>query len=129
MKVSKRDYNSNYGPLVIHNKKDSIKNEEACAIRMRHPTKIPAIVDRYEREYALPYLSKRKFLVPEEITMCQFQSLIRSRLKVSPNKAIFLLVNNRSMVPLSKTLSEIYYEYRSDDGFLYITYSSQEVFG
>lgn len=87
------------------------------------------IVERYSKETDLPHLEKRKFLVPQEFTMSQFISIIRSRMKVGPTKALFFLVNNRSLVSLSKTLAEIYAENRSEDGFLYIHYASQEVFG
>lgn len=87
------------------------------------------IVERYSKEMDLPQLEKRKFLVPQEFTMSQFISIIRSRMRIGPNKAIFFLVNNRSLVSLSKSLAEIYAENRSDDGFLYINYASQEVFG
>lgn len=47
-------------------------------------------------------------------------------MKVGPTKALFFLVNNRSLVSLSKTMAEIYAENRNDDGFLYIQYASQE---
>lgn len=119
-----RDHNSN----MYHPKKGS-SEEESAAIRMRFPTKIPIIVERYSKETDLPQLEKRKFLVPQEFTMSQFVSIIRSRMKVGPTKALFFLVNNRSLVSLSKTLAEIYAEHRSEDGFLYIHYASQEVFG
>jgi len=39
------------------------------------------IVERYERETSLPLLDKRKFLVPQEITMSQFVAIIRYVLK------------------------------------------------
>lgn len=87
------------------------------------------IVERYSKETDLPVLDKRKFLVPQELTMSQFISIIRNRMKVPPSKALFFLVNNRSLVALSKSLDEIYAENRDDDGFLYIYYASQEVFG
>lgn len=90
---------------------------------------VQIIVERYSKETELPHLEKRKFLVPQEFTMSQFISIIRSRMKVGPTKALFFLVNNRSLVSLSKSLAEIYAENRSEDGFLYIHYASQEVFG
>nr|CAD7202380.1 unnamed protein product [Timema douglasi] len=77
----------------------------------------------------LPRLDKTKFLVPQEITMSQFVSIIRNRMQLGSTQAFYLLVNNRSMLSLSKTLAEVYNEYRADDGFLYLTYASQEVFG
>lgn len=67
--------------------------------------------------------------MPQELTMSQFVSIIRNRMKIGPTKTLFLLVNNRSMVSLSKSLAEIYCENRNSDGFLYVTYASQEVFG
>lgn len=48
---------------------------------------------------------------------------------ISSSQALYLLVNNRSMVSLSLTLAEVYSEHACPDGFLYITYASQEVFG
>lgn len=90
---------------------------------------IQIIVERYYKEVELPHLNKRKFLVPQELTMSQFVCIIRNRMKIGQSKALFLLVNNRSMISLSRTIAEIYSEYLHDDGFLYITYTSQEVFG
>ncbi|CAD7093361.1 unnamed protein product [Hermetia illucens] len=129
-KHGKRDVNANnFNSLYATSDKGYQKTDEACAIRLRFPTKIPIIVDRYAREYELPYLNKRKFLVPQEITMAQFLLIIRNRLNISHNKALFLLVNNRTLVPMSKSITEVYEQHRSDDGFLYMTYTSQEVFG
>lgn len=96
---------------------------------MLYPTKVPVIVERYNNEADLPTLNKKKFLVPQEITMSQFLTIIKKRLEIGPTKALFLLINSRTLAPLSKTLAEIYSEHRNTDGFLYITYSSQEVFG
>lgn len=87
------------------------------------------IIERFYKEVDLPHLDKRKFLVPQELTMCQFISIIRHRMRISPNRALYLIVNDRSMVSLSRTIAEIYAEHRNFDGFLYVTYASQEVFG
>lgn len=48
---------------------------------------------------------------------------------MNQNQALYLLVNNRSMLSLSLTLAEVYAEHSNPDGFLYVTYASQEVFG
>lgn len=53
----------------------------------------------------------------------------RNRIRLSSTQALYLLVNNRSMMSLSLTLAEVYAEHSESDGFLYITYASQEVFG
>jgi len=99
------------------------------AIRNRFPTKIPIIVQRFSKENHLPQLDKSKFLVPQEITMSQFLTIIRNRMRITSTQSLYLLVNNRSMISLSLTLAEVYSEYAGADGFLYVTYASQEVFG
>jgi microtubule-associated protein 1 light chain len=50
-------------------------------------------------------------------------------MQLGSTQAFYLLVNNRSMLSLSKTMAEVYSEHQDDDGFLHVTYASQEVFG
>ncbi|KAL1501974.1 hypothetical protein ABEB36_007192 [Hypothenemus hampei] len=106
-----------------------IRKEEVMAIRTRFPNKIPVIVEKYWKEHQLPELNKSKFLVPQDITMAQFQSIIRNRMQMGQNQALYLLVNERSMLSLSLTLGQVYSEHAGPNGFLHITYASQEVFG
>ena len=51
--------------------------EEVQGIRAKFPNKIPVIVERFHKERALPALDKTKFLVPQELTMSQFVTIIR----------------------------------------------------
>ncbi|KAI1287671.1 Microtubule-associated proteins 1A/1B light chain 3C [Halotydeus destructor] len=105
------------------------RREEVAGIRAKFPTKIPVIVERYHKETSLSVLDKTKFLVPQELTMSQFVTIIRNRMQISSTQAFYLIVNNKSMASMSKTLAEVYRENRDEDGFLYITYASQEMFG
>ncbi len=51
--------------------------EEVQGIRAKFPNKIPVIVERFHKERALLALDKTKFLVPQELTMSQFITIIR----------------------------------------------------
>nr|XP_005539719.2 microtubule-associated proteins 1A/1B light chain 3C [Macaca fascicularis] len=107
----------------------AIRQEEVAGIRAKFPNKIPVVVERYPRETFLPLLDKTKFLVPQELTMTQFLSIIRSRMVLRASEAFYLLVNNKSLVSTSVTMAEIYRDYKDEDGFVYMTYASQETFG
>lgn len=74
-------------------------------------------------------MDKTKFLVPQELTMSQFVTIIRNRMSLAPTQAFYLIVNNKSLASMSTTLAEVYKEEKDEDGFLYMTYASQEMFG
>ncbi|XP_076315686.1 microtubule-associated protein 1 light chain 3 gamma-like isoform X2 [Tachypleus tridentatus] len=116
------NYMNIYFPTMTANKNDntgitfkqrrslSKRKEDAADIRLKFPNKIPVIVERFSKESYLPLLNKTKFLVPQELTMSQFVTII-------------------SMATMSRTLAEVYSENKDEDGFLYVTYASQEMFG
>jgi len=58
----------------------------------------------------------------------QFMYVIRKRMKLAPEKAIFLFVNN--FIPSSsQTVGDIYYLQKNSDGYLYVGYSCENTFG
>ncbi len=50
------------------------------------------VVERVPKSQ-IPDIDKRKFLVPNDITIAQFMWIIRKRIQLAPEKAIFLFVN------------------------------------
>ncbi|XP_072278791.1 microtubule-associated protein 1 light chain 3 gamma-like [Pyxicephalus adspersus] len=102
---------------------------EVNRVKTRFPCKIPVIVERSSREKQLPQLQKIKFLVSPEITMGQFVNMIRSRLSLLPSHSLCVMVDERQLASLSMTMLEVYTAHRDQDGFLYMTYMSHEVFG
>jgi len=107
-----------------------VRKEESETIRSKFPSKVPVIVEKYVKEKCLPNLDKVKFLVPKELTLSQLANILRIRLQLTPSQAFFLLVSNGTIIPsLSASLHQLHTKYLDEDGFLYVTYASQETFG
>ncbi|XAR67441.1 hypothetical protein NMG60_11002205 [Bertholletia excelsa] len=103
------------------------RRAEAARIREKYPDKIPVIVEKAERSDILD-IDKKKYLLPADLTVGQFVYVIRKRIKLSPDKAIFIFVKN-ILPPTATMMSAIYEEHKDEDGFLYMTYSGENTFG
>jgi microtubule-associated protein 1 light chain len=109
------------------NKQERIRMVEE--IRRQNPDRIPIIIERYEGERYLPILEKCKYLVPNHITVAELMQIVRRRLQLHPDQSFYLLVNEKSMVSNSMTISQLYQTEAEEDGFLYIYFASQPAFG
>ena len=102
---------------------------ESTNIKNKFPGRIPVIVEKASRIITdIPLIDKNKFLVPADITMGQFIFVIRKRLVLAPEKALFVFVNDQ--LPLtSHLMREVYAMHKEKDGFLYVKYASENTFG
>ena len=114
----------------MYKKNNSLEKrcKESENILKKYPNRIPVIVERSEKCKEINDIDKNKFLVPNDLTMNQFIYVIRKRLKLSSEKALFVFINDKLM-PNSRTLYEIYQEEKEEDDFLYMNYASENTFG
>ncbi|XP_039035871.1 autophagy-related protein 8f-like [Hibiscus syriacus] len=110
------------------------RRAEAARIRAKYPDRIPVIVEKIKGN-DIPNIDRRseqqfdaKYLVPADLTVGQFVYVIRKRIKLSAERAIFLFVDN-VLPPTGAIMSTIYDEKKDEDGFLYVTYSGENTFG
>jgi len=103
------------------------RKAEAQRIRAKYPDRIPVIAEKAS-ESDIPDIDKKKYLVPADLSVGQFVYVIRKRIKLKPEKAIFIFVNN-TLPPTASLMSQIYKEHKDEDGFLYVTYSGESTFG
>ncbi|THW67096.1 light chain 3 [Aureobasidium pullulans] len=103
------------------------RKAEAERIRVKYTDRIPVICEKVEKS-DIATIDKKKYLVPADLTVGQFVYVIRKRIKLSPEKAIFIFVDE-VLPPTAALMSSIYEEHKDEDGFLYITYSGENTFG
>jgi len=100
---------------------------ESSKILLKYPTRIPIIVEKQEN-CKLKEINKNKYLVPRDMIMNQFIYVIRKRIELEPSESLFVMTANQ-LVSSNMTMGEIYEKYCEEDGFLYITYTSENTFG
>ncbi len=96
------------------------------------------IVERSSRaKNTLPEIDKKKFLVPGTMLCGEFKYIIHKHITqsqgegtqaISSEQTIYLFVEQTSP-KTSALMSEIYEQYKCEDGFLYITYSAENTLG
>lgn len=99
------------------------RKQESEKIMDKYPNRIPIIVESKTFE-----LDKHKYLVPKNLTVGEFHLVLRKRINIKPEEAIFLLINNKAPMINSK-MEDIYEEDKSDCGFLFIIITKESVFG
>lgn len=100
---------------------------ESGRVLSKYPDRVPVICEKNSKS-SMDDLDKKKYLVPVDLTAGQFVYVIRKRLQLPAEKAIFLFVAS-VIPPTSSNMSTLYDQYKDRDGFLYITYSEENVFG
>lgn len=103
------------------------RKAEGEKIRRKYPERVPVIVEKAPKA-KMSDLDKQKFLVPCDLTVGQFYFLIRKRIHLRAEDALFFFVNN-IIPPTSATMGSLYGEHHEEDFFLYIAYSDENVYG
>ena len=104
------------------------RKSEHDKIMEDHPNKIAIICEKVPTS-KVPDIDKSKYLINEEFTLTQFISTIRKRLNLEKEQALFFLVNGKITLNGNMTINEVYKKYKDKDGFLYIAYAAEEIWG
>ncbi|KAL2733187.1 gamma-aminobutyric acid receptor-associated protein [Vespula maculifrons] len=113
------------------------RKAEGEKIRRKYPDRVPVIVEKAPKA-KISDLDKQKYLVPSDLTVGQFYFLIRKRIHLRPEDALFFFVNNiipptsatmGSLYAFNSSFKIVYQEHHEEDFFLYIAYSDENVYG
>jgi GABA(A) receptor-associated protein len=103
------------------------RKEEASRILAKYKDRVPIIV---EVSSACPelVLNKKKYLVPSDLTVGQFLYVIRKRIKLTSEQALYIFFNN-SLPTTSELIGGIYKKFKDSDDFMYAEISLENTFG
>jgi len=101
------------------------RKKESNMIKSKFPGKIPIVCEK-DPKSSLPNIDNNRFLIPNDFTVIQFNSMIRKRINAPYNAGLFLLANGKDLLNNDSSLSEVYNRYKDlEDGLLYIAYTNQ----
>ena len=102
--------------------------DESAKLNNKYKDRVPIIIDVSESNTNELVFDKAKYLVPFDISVSQFLYIIRKRIKLAPETALFLFINN-SLPAASSTMGSVYESSKDPDGFLYAMISLESTFG
>ena len=67
--------------------------------------------------------------MPKVFTIAEALAIIRSKLNVGQEVGLVLYAHEKYLLVNSTKLGDVYERYKDQDGFLYLTYAEQEIYG
>ena len=101
---------------------------ESAKIMEKYPDRIPVICQKIHTANDIPDIDRMKYLVPNDLSMGQFLYIIRKRIKIEQEKAIYMFINDK-IAAGSQIMMDIYENNKDKDGFLYVYYTGESTFG
>ena len=98
-------------------------------LKQEHPTKVPIILEK-SLNCNLNQIIKSKYILSNDLTIAEFIFIIKEKLELEPERALFFLANGKYSISGNAILGDVYDRYKDkEDGFLYITYSEEVIYG
>lgn len=101
---------------------------ETIKLREKYPGRIGIIIEPTP-SCTFPGLQKRKYAVYNDMQCSAFMSIVRKNLDLAPEIALIFFVNGKHLITGSQLVSEVYDQYKNEDGFLYVEYCGENAFG
>jgi GABA(A) receptor-associated protein len=113
----------------MENKTFEEKKHHSNKLLYKYPERIPLVIEKNEHII----LENYKYLLPKNMTMCQFMAIIRTKMNIASKQALFTFVKSSdqsySLVPMNESIENIYSTHKNEDGFLYIKFGIENTFG
>ncbi len=102
----------------------SERKAECDRIREKYPDRVPVIVHCAKGLK----IDKQKYLVPHNLTVSQFVYVLRKRMTLQPEEAMFLFAD-KTLPPAQMLMSQLYADHKESCGFIFVTLQKESTFG
>ena len=103
--------------------------DESTKIMEKHTDRVCIFVEKSKDCDNLIDLDRKKYLVPNFLSISQFIYVIRKRICLDKKDALFLYTKKKYLLSGTTNMIDLYNKHKDSDGFLYITYTSENCFG
>ena len=105
------------------------RKKQCNLLLIANPDKIPVILEK-DPKCKIEEIKKTKFLIQKNFNVNQFSRLIRALMNLNEEQALFFTAKGKYSITGEKTMSQIYRDFKDkEDGFLYIGYTTELVYG
>ena len=107
-----------------------IKNE-TDNIKLKHPNRVPILISVSQNDKSLfNLITNHKYMIPKDMTFTEFIQIIRNRIHLDQNEALFAILSEQNIMPkMSSLVGDLYEKYKSNDGYLVIILTKENTFG
>ncbi len=91
----------------------------------KYPNKIPVLLNSDKNID----LRQHKYLVPDDLYLSEFMQVIRSKINLDKSEALFITLENGTMISMSKMMKQVYKDNKNEDNFLYLYIMKESTFG
>ena len=107
---------------------ENTRKKESQLLLEKYPDKIPVVLEK-DPSCKLLELKKTKFLLDKKYRINQFQEMIRRKSEIKEGEALFLQARTKYSLSGESSIESVYNSYKDKDGFLYIMYTTELIFG
>ncbi len=103
------------------------RQSESRTMCQRYPDRIPIVIE--PKDNSTPQIDKRKYMTPRGLTFAQLFYVVRKRMNLKKEQALFFFIENNTLLVQTNTVENVYTKHKNEDGFLYVRYSIENTFG
>ena len=95
----------------------------------KYPDRVPLYVYGVNELQGKEGENGTKYMCPLDMIMCRLITIIKESNGINECEAIYLLTDGAKLIPGTSTIGSLYREYKDDDGFMYVEFKKENVFG